>query len=144
MKFLIPDIEAHLEQFTGDGRDSLVITGPKNALLRRSNFSDSWRRANAVADLDGVHFHDLRHTSNHIRGDCRRDPPRAKWAGWASSCTARTSWRKGSDYLRERVIGTHAPAAAGALLAGMGQGTVPSHPVPGVVKVLLEPGRLTR
>jgi hypothetical protein len=31
MKFLIPDIEAHLEQFTGDGRDSLVITGPKNA-----------------------------------------------------------------------------------------------------------------
>lgn len=67
-EFLVPDLEAHLEQFTAEGRESLVFTGPKNAPLRRSNFSDARRRATVVADLDGVHFHDLRHTGNHISG----------------------------------------------------------------------------
>lgn len=34
--------------------------------LRRSNFSRTWRDAIEAAGLTGVHFHDLRHTGNHI------------------------------------------------------------------------------
>jgi integrase len=64
--FLLPGIAAHLEQFTPRGDDSLVFTGPKNAPLRRSNFSRTWRDAIEAAGLTGVHFHDLRHTGNHI------------------------------------------------------------------------------
>jgi Phage integrase family len=43
-----------------------VYTGPKNAPLRRPNFSRTWRDATEAARLTGVHFHDLRHTGNHI------------------------------------------------------------------------------
>lgn len=33
-----------------------------------SNFTRTWRRAIEAAKLTGVHFHDLRHTGNHIAG----------------------------------------------------------------------------
>jgi integrase len=48
------------------GDDSLVFIGPKNGPLRRSNFSGIWRSAAESAGLAGFHFHDLRHTGNHI------------------------------------------------------------------------------
>jgi integrase len=65
---LLPDIAAHLEQFTPPGADSLVFVGPKNAPLRRSNFTRTWRQATESAGLTGFHFHDLRHAGNHIAG----------------------------------------------------------------------------
>lgn len=49
---------------TGPGEDALIFTGPKNAQLRRSNFSQAWRDATEAANLTGFHFHDLRHTGN--------------------------------------------------------------------------------
>jgi integrase len=64
--FLLPEIEIHLERFTALGDDSLVFTGPKNAPLRRPNFSRTWRDATKSTGLTGIHFHDLRHTGNHI------------------------------------------------------------------------------
>jgi integrase len=64
--FLLPAINTHLEQFTAPGDNSLVFTGPKNAPLRRPNFSRTWRDAIASARLTAIHFHDLRHTGNHI------------------------------------------------------------------------------
>src|SRR5215467_6509182 len=66
--FLLPEIAAHLEQFTPPGADSLVFVGPKNAQLRRSNFTRTWQQATESAGLTGFHFHDLRHTGNHITG----------------------------------------------------------------------------
>ena len=63
--FLLPEIKAHLEQFTAPGDDSLVFVGPKNGPLRR-NFSGTWRSATESAGLTEVHIHDLRHTGNHI------------------------------------------------------------------------------
>jgi len=42
-----------------------VFVGPKNAPLRRSNFTRTWRRATESAGLSGFHIHDLRHTGNH-------------------------------------------------------------------------------
>jgi integrase len=64
--FLLPEIITHLERFTAPGDDSLVFVGPKNGPLRRPNFSRIWRRAAESAELTGFHFHDLRHTGNHI------------------------------------------------------------------------------
>jgi integrase len=64
--FLLPDLKTHLEQFTAPGDDSLVFVGPKNGPLRRPNFSRTWRSATESAGLAEIHFHDLRHTGNHI------------------------------------------------------------------------------
>lgn len=64
--FLVPEITAHLEQFTVPDDDNLVFAGPKNGPLRRPNFSKTWRHATESAGLTGFHFHDLRHTGNHI------------------------------------------------------------------------------
>jgi integrase len=66
--FLLPEIAAHLEQFTQPGADSLVFVGPKNAPLRRSNFTRTWQQATESAGLTSFHFHDLRHAGNHIAG----------------------------------------------------------------------------
>ncbi len=62
----MPDILSHLEDFTAFGEDALIFTGPKNAQLRRSNFSQAWRDATETANLTGFHFHDLRHTGNTL------------------------------------------------------------------------------
>jgi hypothetical protein len=61
-------ILSHLQDFTASGEDALVFTGPKNAQLRRSNFSKAWRDATKAANLTDFHFHDLRHTGNTLAG----------------------------------------------------------------------------
>lgn len=66
--FLLPDLRVHLDDFTLPGDDALVFTGPKNAPLRRSNFTRAWREATKTAGLVGFHFHDLRHTGNTLAG----------------------------------------------------------------------------
>ena len=43
--FLLPDVIAHLEDFTAADPRALVFTGPKGAQLRRSNFSRAWNKA---------------------------------------------------------------------------------------------------
>jgi integrase len=67
--FLLPDVMAHLEDFTAANPRALVFTGPKGAQLRRSNFTRAWSRATAAAGLSGFHFHDLRHTGNALAGE---------------------------------------------------------------------------
>jgi integrase len=67
--FLLPDVVAHLADFTEAGPRALVFTGPKGAQLRRSNFSRAWNKATAEAGLSGFHFHDLRHTGNTLAGE---------------------------------------------------------------------------
>jgi integrase-like protein len=64
--FVMPEIAAHLGQFTGPDADSFVFVGPKNAPLRRSNFTRIWQCATESAELTGFHIHDLRHTGNHF------------------------------------------------------------------------------
>jgi integrase len=64
--FVLPEVASHLNQFTGPDADSLVFVGPKNAPLRRSNFTRTWLRATESAGITGFHIHDLRHTGNHF------------------------------------------------------------------------------
>lgn len=64
--FLLPEVAAHIERYTQHGEGDLLFVGPKNGPLRRPNFTRTWRRATEKARPFGVHFHDLRHTGNHI------------------------------------------------------------------------------
>ena len=63
---ILPVLAAHLEQFAGPGRDGVVFVGPKGGPMRRGNFSVTWRALTRTADLDGLRFHDLRHTGNTL------------------------------------------------------------------------------
>jgi integrase len=46
----------------------LLFTGAKGGPLRRSNFNkmSAWPHAVRVVGAEGLHFHDLRHTGNHL------------------------------------------------------------------------------
>jgi integrase len=66
--FLVPDVAAHLEEFTAADPRALVFVGPKGAQLRRSNFTRQWKQATAAVGLEGFNFHDLRHTGNDMAG----------------------------------------------------------------------------
>jgi integrase len=70
--FLLPDVIAHLADFTAPAPRALVFTGPQGAQLRRSNFSRAWSKASAAAGLSGFHFHDRRHTGNTLAGEAGR------------------------------------------------------------------------
>ncbi len=67
--FLLPDVTAHLKDFTAANPRALVFTGGRGAQPRRSNFGRNWGKAMAAAGLSGVHFHDLRHTGNSLAGE---------------------------------------------------------------------------
>lgn len=45
-----------------------MFIGPKGGKLRRQNFRKVWVKALATAGVRPVHFHDLRHTGNQVRG----------------------------------------------------------------------------
>ena len=71
--FLLPEVVSHIETFTQGGSGDLLFVGPRNAPLRRPNFSRAWRRATETAGLTGTHFHDLRHAGeSHRRRDRRQ------------------------------------------------------------------------
>jgi integrase len=63
---VMPDLERHLAQFVGLADDAWVFRGPKGAVPRKSNWSAYWRRICANVGVDGLHFHDLRHTGNTL------------------------------------------------------------------------------
>ena len=67
--FLLPDVAAHLDDFTAASPRALVFPSPRGAQLRRSNFGRAWDKAMAAAGLSGIHFHDLRHTGNTLAGN---------------------------------------------------------------------------
>ncbi|WP_200875390.1 site-specific integrase [Frankia sp. CeD] len=65
---VLPDLQRHLDVFSGDGRDGLVFPGSKGAVISRRNFNKAagWAAATKSVGLDGFHFHDLRHTGNTL------------------------------------------------------------------------------
>lgn len=58
----------HLATFSDTDLDALVFTGDKGGPLRRSNYNKQahWAESLAVIGVPGLHFHDLRHTGNHL------------------------------------------------------------------------------
>jgi integrase len=54
----------HLATYSQPGPDGLVFTSTEGGLLRRSNFNRRvWRPATRAVGVEGLRFHDLRHTS---------------------------------------------------------------------------------
>jgi integrase len=64
---ILQEVRDHVGSNAEPGIDGLVFVGPRGGQLRRRNFRRLWKKATADAKLpDGVHFHDLRHTGNHL------------------------------------------------------------------------------
>ena len=61
------DLTWHLARFTSADDDALVFTSPTGSPLRHGNFRRrDWLPTLASTGLIGLHFHDLRHTGNHL------------------------------------------------------------------------------
>ena len=65
---ILPDIQEHLENFSGTGRTGLVFCALKGQPLRRSLFNKSvkWHELVAEIGVPNLHLHDLRHTGNTL------------------------------------------------------------------------------
>ncbi len=62
---LLPMLTAHADS-VDPGPDALMFGGTNGKPLRRATFYRAWHSAVAEVGLDGLHFHDLRHTGNHL------------------------------------------------------------------------------
>jgi integrase len=63
---LIPEIEAHLAAFAGEGRDGLVFPSSNGGPFRRATFYTAWDKARTAEGLPGFRLQDLRHTGNTL------------------------------------------------------------------------------
>lgn len=96
----------------------LAFPGPKGAPLRRSNFRRVWSKACADADVDGLVFHELRHTAAALAIAQGAHPLAIKERLGHSSITV-TMDRYGGLFPRlEEAIGEGLDAVLRASLAG--------------------------
>ncbi|GAA3795181.1 site-specific integrase [Sphaerisporangium flaviroseum] len=103
---IIPVLEHHLANYTGPEDDSLIFTGARGGVFRRSNFrrAAGWASATRKLGLTGLHFHDLRHTGNTIAA--------------ASGASLRDLMeRMGHDSVRAAMIYQHSTAQADRKIA---------------------------
>src|SRR5436190_7379178 len=103
---VLPAIRVHLANCVGSAADSLIFTGSRGGLLRRSNFrrSTRWSAMVAAIGAPGLHFHDLRHTGNSLAA--------------ASGASLRDLMdRMGHDSARAAMIYQHKTTAAGRAIA---------------------------
>ncbi len=65
---IVPALVDHLDQFTGTDDDAFVFLGKRGAYLRGGNFRREAKWAEALKEMgvEGLHFHDLRHTGNTL------------------------------------------------------------------------------
>lgn len=95
---LVPVLRRHLADHVTDRPDAAVFRGGGGGQLRRSNFRRAvkWAEAVKAADLpEGFHFHDLRHTGNHL-------------AAQAGASTRELMHRMGHGSMRAALIYQHA------------------------------------
>jgi integrase len=72
---IMRELEAHLGRYVAPDADAYVFTAARGERLRRSNFRRRhWQRATAVAGLEGLRFHDLRHTFVALWVDAGANP----------------------------------------------------------------------
>lgn len=66
---IVPELRAHLDEWSQDGADGRVFVGPKGATPKRGNFQVTWSKAVEKAGVPELHFHDLRHTGNTLAAE---------------------------------------------------------------------------
>jgi len=59
---IIPEIERHLDRFTGRRRDALLFPAQHGGHLRPSAFYRHWYRSREAIERPDLRFHDLRHS----------------------------------------------------------------------------------
>ncbi|WP_291414698.1 site-specific integrase [Actinophytocola sp.] len=97
-ELIVDDLTDHLDRFVESGDAALVFVGEKGAMLRRGNWRRSvrWPESVKAAGLpEGFHFHDLRHTGNHL-------------AASAGASTKELMHRMGHGSMRAALIYQHA------------------------------------
>jgi integrase len=63
---IIPDLEQHLANWCTAGRDHLVFPGSHGQPFRTATLQAVWQRALKATGIEGLRFHDLRHTGNTL------------------------------------------------------------------------------
>jgi integrase len=66
---LVEELRAHLLEHVGPDADSLVFTGPRGGTPKRGSWRSTVKWTATVKKVglpSGFHFHDLRHTGNHL------------------------------------------------------------------------------
>jgi integrase len=66
---IVPELRAHLDEWSQEGAGGRVFVGPHGATPRRGNFQVTWSKAVDKAGVPGLHFHDLRHTGNTLAAE---------------------------------------------------------------------------
>jgi integrase len=101
---VVEALRVHVAEHSGPG--PLVFTGPKGAPIRRGYFNKlvRWKESVAKLGLDGLTFHDLRHTGNVL-------------AAGSGVSTRDLMARMGHDSMQAAIIYQHASAEAGARIA---------------------------
>ncbi len=92
---VLPELRRHVANYAEPGQHGRVFIGPKGATPYRSTFHPVWARALAVADVSGVHLHDLRHAGNHL-------------AAMSGATTPKLMGRMGHASMRAALIYQHA------------------------------------
>ena len=104
---LVDELREHLAKRVESGPKALVFTGERGATPRRGNWRDNvnWKAAVEKAGLpEGFHFHDLRHTGNHLIAQ-------------AGASTRELMQRMGHSTMRAALIYQHATEARDRALA---------------------------
>jgi integrase len=63
---IVPELEQHLATWCTPGRDNLVFPGVSGRPFRTATLHAAWHRALTATGIDGLRFHDLRHTGNTL------------------------------------------------------------------------------
>jgi integrase len=103
---IVPQLAEHLDTYVENRPDAFVFLGAGGGFLRGSNFRRDANWAQALADmgLEGIHFHDLRHTGNTL-------------AAQSGASLADLKARMGHDSNRAALIYQHATRDADRKIA---------------------------
>ncbi len=72
-ELIVPDLREHLQWVPASA--DLVFVSSTGSPLSHSNFRNRvWLPALAAVGLEGIHFHDLRHTGNHLTANAGANP----------------------------------------------------------------------
>lgn len=83
---IMAELVAHMDAYTKADPDSLVFTGERGVVVRRSwFFRYYWKPAITATGLDGLRFHDLRHTFVALWVSLGRNPKEVSRAAGHSS-----------------------------------------------------------